>query len=199
MRRLLLPLVAAMLITCASAQDTDKPVKTIRDVKIGMPRESVLTGLSDRYNLQKSNVRTGLPEFEQWYAVANMPKEDESGKITFQDGKAFVVDFSLYPPMTGEAVRFAQRLFTLLYSRADPPSSPNILESKFYNSRYATVPIELRDDRGDKLETLHIGFTIGQQLFDIEISKLDGLPDSVEIHQSLVSAEMLDIQNKPRK
>jgi hypothetical protein len=115
----------------APAQDApEKAVRTIRDVQIGMSRDHVLAGLGDQYKCTR--IDTGRIEGDQYWMV--WPKDDpksqperESGAIRFWEGKASSIEIDLYPSMTGEAARFAERLFWLLYKRADPPASPNKL------------------------------------------------------------------------
>ena len=142
----------ALMAGSAFAQDApaqnapEKAVKTIRDVQIGMSRDHVLSGLSDLYECDRidTNPAYQIEGFSYWGVY---PKYDpkvltkpESGTVVFQDGKVRHVNIGLYPAMTGEAPRFAERFFRLLYDRADPPASPSKLE-KAYNARYATLPL----------------------------------------------------------
>jgi hypothetical protein len=184
MRALLVPLIVALFVATTAAQDARPPVKSIRDVKIGMSREYVLAGLSERYTLTK------FEDVEGAYLVRakDHPDDGESATILFSQGRAHLVTIHLYPEVTGEAVRFAQRLFFLLYNGADPPSSPDNLD-KAANRRYITVPIELQDIRTDKLEHLDIGLVVGQRHFSIHLTKLEGYPDSVELREYVQESE----------
>ena len=115
----------------APAQNApEKAVRDIRDVQIGMSRDHVLAGLGDKYDLTRIDTAK-IAEEETWMV---WPKDDpkratrpEDGAIRFWEGKVLSVDISLYPSMSGEGSLFAERLFWLLYNRADLPAPPTTL------------------------------------------------------------------------
>jgi hypothetical protein len=182
----------ALIAGRAFAQDApaqnapEKAVRDIRDVEPGMSRDHVLSGLSDQYDCTKMD--THEEGYEWWYVQPKYdPKssvERESGRIWFSQGKVDNVSIDLYPSMTGEAPRFAGRLFRLLYDRADPPASPNKVQ-KLVNVRYATLPVELHNEQLDELEQLTLIFTVGGQRFSIIVWKQQGKPDFVDIVQDI--------------
>jgi hypothetical protein len=186
MRTLLLSVLAVILAASANAQDAAKAVRTIRDVTVGMSRETVLSGLSERFTLTQID-KQALDNFEVWYVLGKSSDDDETAKIAFEKEKVFGVSISLYTPMTGEAVRFAERLFRLLYDSADPPSSPGTLD-KVSNRRHVLVPVELQDIRGDKMEDIDIEFKIGKQQFSVHVTKLEGYASRVEFKQNILDA-----------
>jgi predicted 3-demethylubiquinone-9 3-methyltransferase (glyoxalase superfamily) len=77
-------------------------------------------------------------------------------------------------------------LFWLLYHKAEPPASPDYVQ-KLFDSRYATLPVELRDVHHDEDEVLSIRFTLGGQEFSIMVQKQQGKPDRVDVVQSIVA------------
>jgi len=181
MRKLrLLRTLAVVLASAlaANAQDTAKPVKTVRDIEVGMERDKVLAGLSEGYALTKVDSR--IEHSEVWVAKGKNPADSEVARLVFWEGKVDLVTIDLYPAQTGEAVRLAQRLFLMLYNRAEPPTSPSPVD-KLANRRSLVVPIELQDVRGDQIEDMSIILAIGQRHFSIHITKSEGYPDRVEL------------------
>jgi hypothetical protein len=112
----------------------EKAVRDIRDVQIGMSHDHVLAGLGDKYDLERIDdpksqaAQDGVEFWMVWPKDdPKNPLERESGAIRFWQGKATNIEIDLYPSMSGESARFAERLFWLIYNRADPPASPNRL------------------------------------------------------------------------
>jgi hypothetical protein len=176
----------------APAQNApETPVRDIRDIRPGMSRDHVLAGLGDKYDLS----RIGDPDIDYWEV---RPKDDpkglpdrESGTIVFSQGKVFGVNINPFRSMTGGGALFAERLFWLLYRRADPLSSPDSVQDKLYklnNGREATLPFQLEDRHDEKSELLTIHFTLSGQNFSITILKLPGKPDNVEVEQNICCA-----------
>jgi len=171
----------------------EKAVRTIRDVQPGMSRDHVLSGLSELYEWSRIDADPAYQTEGAGY-WGLYPKYDpkrltklESGTISFWEGKVRYVTIDLYPSMTGEAPRFAARLFRLLYDRADPPTSPTKLQ-KLVNVRYATLPVELHNERFDEVEELTVFFTVGGQDFRIRVKRRQGEPDRVDIEQQISGA-----------
>jgi hypothetical protein len=168
----------------------EKAVKDIRDVQIGMSRDHVVSGLSGRYKCSK----VGEPArgAEIWSVS---PKDDpkrvgelESASILFVDGKARTVGISLHPTMTGEAAQFADRLFWLIYNKADLPINARERSDTLLNKRYATLPVELQDTHDEKSQNLFIIFNLGGQTYSIGVRKRRGLPDEVNLMQHFPGA-----------
>jgi hypothetical protein len=181
--RLLRPLLVLLVLAIvAAAQDAPKQITTIRDVEVGMERDRVLAGLSGNYTLTKQDLH--IDNSEVWVAKGKNPADLETARLVFWEGKVDLVTIDLYPAATGEAFRLAQRLFLMLYDRAEPPPSPNRID-KLANRRSIVVPIELQDIRSDQSEDLNIGLTLDKRHFSIHITKSEGSPDKVELVESI--------------
>jgi len=153
-----------------------------------MSRDHVLAGLGDKYDLTRiDDPKSDLAQYGGEYWMI-WPKSDaksqvdrESGAVRFFQGKASSIEIETYSSITDESARFAEHLFWLLYSRADPSARPDkdaALDS-FYkdaNARWITVPMQLRDSHGDKHEELEMLFALGGQHFSISIGKRPGQP-----------------------
>ena len=95
--------------------------------------------------------------------------------------------------MHGEAVKFAEHLFFLLRDRAGlSPFAEKVLKDKetlprvaatFANSRHLDLPVDLHYSRSDKLEKMEFDLTIGKEHFVIEVLKVEGFPDTVDIQK----------------
>ena len=188
-------LYLALAAGWAHAQDAPaqnapgKAVRDIRDVQIGMSRDHVLAGLSDQYECSRV-VASEAEGFEAWSVSPKYDPERsvqrEPASIMFLQGKTASIDILMYPSMTGESARFAERLFWLLYHKADPPGSPDYAQ-RLFDSRYVTLPVELRDVHHDEDEVLSIRFTLGGQEFSIMVQKQHGKPDRVDVVQRIVA------------
>jgi len=196
----------ALLAGKAFAQDApvqsarEKAVRDIRDIQVGMSRDHVLAGLGDKYDLTRiDDPKSDLAQHGGEYWMI-WPKSDaksqvdrESGAVRFFQGKASSIEIETYSSITDESARFAEHLFWLLYSRADPSARPDkdaALDS-FYkdaNARWITVPMQLRDSHGDKHEELEMLFALGGQHFWISIGKRPGQPDHVRVQQIICCA-----------
>jgi hypothetical protein len=97
--------------------------------------------------------------------VPNRSAPPRSWIVSFiNQGKTLFLTISLYPGMTGDAVRLAERLYRLLEVEAEIPPAQTAAD-KIFHRRYALLPIDLQDFRGDKGEDMDIGFTIGGSNF----------------------------------
>jgi hypothetical protein len=134
--------------------------------------------LSENYTLTKLD--SHIDKSEVWIAKGNSQADTEAARLVFWEGKIDLVTIDLYPAQTGEAVRLAQRLFLMLYNRAEPPTSPTPVD-KLANRRSIVVPIELQDVRGDQIEDMNIVLAIDKRHFSIHITKSEGYPDKVEL------------------
>jgi hypothetical protein len=177
-----------------------KAVRDLRDVQLDMPRDRVLAGLGETYDLTRiDDPKSDSAQAGDEYWMVS-PKDDpkrrmerESGAIRFWQGKATSIEIDLYPPMNGESALFAERLFWLIYNRADSSTSPSkdAALDKLYkevNARWATIPVQLQDRHDDKHEELKLFLTLGGQDFSISISKRPGHADSVSVEQNMCCA-----------
>lgn len=174
MRALSVLLGLLTLASAGSAQDV--PLRTLRDVKIGMARETVLAALSKSYDVTRMD-QGDLSEVE---LVALSPKpnlrmQTESvdefilrlpgGTIVFADRKVVSVETTLGPSLTSDdGVRFARQLFFQLYNLAEASSSSDPLvqrSEKVHLQREIVVPItlsQLHQATGDSYElSFHVG------------------------------------------
>jgi hypothetical protein len=178
--------LGTVLVVSAVAQERASTVRTIRDVKVGMPRNVVVTGLAKNYEVRKI-----LDDDLMVYGKDS--DTFEMARIGFVQNRVFSVTTTLYPAMKGEAVRFAEHLFFFLRDTATlTPVAQKILQEpnvrqavveQVTNSKHLDLPVDLRYRRNDKLETMEIDFKVGEEHLVIEVSKLEGFPDSIEIQK----------------
>ena len=198
MRTIALPLVAAVLIVSAAAQDVDKPVNTIRDVEVGMPREKVLAGLGNRYKLTEvkeiPKVRKGAEGWKVEEKDSEYRGDSEYAWIVFFKDKTEVINIYLHSG-TGESARLAQQLYRLLYQRAEPIPVDDTEGGKLINkitgirsARDIQVQMRLSERYYDGGESFSIAFSIGEEHFNIEILKPDNTPAQVALKQVIVDA-----------
>lgn len=184
-----LPVLVMAFLAIGRAQDAPQTVKTIEDVKVGMARNLVLSGLAKKYDLRK----TDTPEW--WFVFGKDPDKFERAEIWFDiNDKVSDVYVYMYPPMTGEAVKLMERLFLLLNDRAKiDPSAQKILQdpalgssrwaSEIANLKHLNLPIDLYYVRHDKLKSMKIDFTIEKEHFHIEVRKVESFPETVEVQR----------------
>ena len=183
---------AAFIMSSVAQDGGPKTVKAIQDVKVGMQRSVVLSGLGQNYQLVKIN--KDEPDANGiWFAYGLHPEKFEKAEIDFIQDKVFSVTTTLYPPMNGEAIRFTEHLFFLLRDRAGlspfaqkvlkDPNAPPSVAAAFANSKHLDLPVDLFYSRSDKVEKMTIDFKAGEDHFMIEIDKVEGFPDTVEIQK----------------
>jgi hypothetical protein len=123
------PLLAAGL-TPARSQDAqskspvdqtnEPPVKSLSDVRRGVSRAQVLTGLAADYTLTKWPDID--PNLEVWSVVAKV-RPFESAQVNFVGGKTYSVKASLLTTESPDVVKFVDTLQSALYNSATPPTS----------------------------------------------------------------------------
>jgi len=180
-----------------AAQDGPQSVKTIEDVKVGMPRSLVLSGLAKKYELRKED------ESNYWLVSAKDADKFERAEIWFVEDKVWGVYVYMYPPMTGEAVKLMERLFFLLNDRAKiAPSNLKILQdpslgssvaSAIANRKHLDLSVDLFYHHYDSGEKMEIDLSVEKEHFAIVTWKSEGFPSDVEVEKIMeIFAERQD-------
>jgi len=159
------PLLLALLAICcvvplsSSPQEggarqpksRDANPETLAAVRPGMPRDAVVSGLSERYNLNKaSTAKEESRGIETWFAMEKAGRG--AGVVSFSKGSVSNVMEMLSQSDSVEAVNFVQDLFAYIKPEMKPNGADNGASSK----RSATVVIELEETHfrkgGDSLD-----------------------------------------------
>jgi len=171
-----------------AAPDTQNVIKNavrdIRDVQPGMSLDHVISGLINQYDCIKMETHVdGVARYSIWPKLdATKSGQHQAASIVFSQGKVVNVSIDVYPSTGGDAAKFAELLFWLLYNGANPmPSSGRV--DKLGNPRSITLSIELRDLHDAEGEDSDVMFTVDGKNYGIRISKQDGHPDTVQITQ----------------
>ncbi len=112
--------------------------ETLAAVRPGMPRDTVVAGLSERYNLNKaSSAKEESKGIETWFVMEKAGRG--GGVVSFSKGGVSNVMEMLSQSDSAEAVNFVQDLFAYIKPEMKPNGADNGVSSK----RSATVVIEL--------------------------------------------------------
>jgi len=104
------------------AQANEPPVRSLSDVKPGVSRAAVLTGLASDYTLTKEVMPKDFPgELELWQVVGKMPPY-VTAEVSFVQGKAFSIRSDLLISTSPDVVKFVDTLQSALYDSTNPPS-----------------------------------------------------------------------------
>lgn len=175
--RLGLVVVLAWLSVSAGRPQEQREIRTVLDVRKGMPRDKVLDALREKYTLvppRNSN------QLDVW--TLRPSGSFRGGTVAFLDDKVVAVEILRIPAARSESARFAEEFFRLLYDQATPRGNPSDLE-KALNLRDSTAEIEFHDWHLAGKERLEMVIATNGTQFNLTISKSEGLPPVVDVTQ----------------
>lgn len=198
MRVLSVLLGLALFVAAGNAQDA--PLKTLRDVRSGMDRETVLTALSNSYSVTAPG--SGKLAFSDLQPRADAQRQGESldqflervpsGQITFWEGKVGVVVVHLQPILkSADDIRFAKQLFFGLFNEAEPvnvSSDPDVqrkVEQSAGQIRQIVAPIKLLQIHNPTVDLYQLDIEVNGHHFALAISSAPGREASVALSEQV--------------
>jgi hypothetical protein len=149
------------------AQVTINTPSTLAQVRVGMPKETVLVGLAERYNLREL---PGPHEHgrEEWIAMGK--SNNEAGGLSFSNGSVREVDEYLTESASPEIMSFVRDLFAYLKPEAKLVGDNSVASS----ARRATALLELEEKdyrkNGEFVEMKSISLRFADKTLEIVIS-----------------------------
>lgn len=172
------PSVPAMNSPRSGVPPDTTPSPDISWVRVGMPQQTVLSGLAGQFKLTKEGLDDVSGSKLEVWSVEDLRPSQEFWEIAFIDGKVGSIITHSAPLLQGEALTLAQRLFADLYPRGNADAE-NDQVAKFLGKRWLTVKVEMwqmTSEKGNQ-ETMRFHFQNGRQ-FEIEITvPVSGSPD----------------------
>ncbi|MFZ3211337.1 MAG: hypothetical protein WA188_07460 [Terriglobales bacterium] len=150
---------------------------SLSEVRVGMPEDFVLAGLSEKYNLSKEKTSEDVARLTHFVHVSAKNADDDfGGMIIFTDGKVQSVKQRVTPYYSGEAISVAKDLWGELVFHTTPAvprdEASKIAYQYLWTEREGTAHITLRQWTTPDDRTIMIIFDDGAQL-NIEVSRSD--------------------------
>jgi hypothetical protein len=161
------PNVAAQASPAAPVAQV-KP-RSLSEVRSGMSEDSVLAGLSERYNITREKNAS-------FVADVSAKSGDEDGTIIFKDGKVLAAGQRVTPYYRGDAVTVSKDLLRELIYHTTPATpktdTDKITQQYVWNQREGTAHVILRQWTAADRQTILLLFEDGTNL-NIEIFRPD--------------------------
>ena len=148
----------------ASQVDRNHP-RALVDVSPGMPRDSVIAGLSERYHLLRLSSAPDSTD-EQWM-VMDQAGTGAVGNVSFYQGRVRSVEEWLSESENNETLNFVRNLFLLLKPYSEPSAGRNDAASSTRTIR-AVIELDEKHSRtGGAVDVYQIDVRSGGEVLEI--------------------------------
>ena len=105
-----------------TAQANEPTVKSLYDIRPGVSRTAIMTGLASDYTFTKTEIGDGVGAVEYWLVASKTPPL-RSADVTFRGGRVTDIMFHLMTSESPDVAKFVDILQSALYDVANPPDS----------------------------------------------------------------------------
>jgi hypothetical protein len=173
-----------------------KPIESLRDLELGMPRDHVLAGLSGHYKIKEefpSPPDDPSKGFDAWVVFSG---DAYAGELLFNDGKLKAAAISLYTTGEGGERELVDKLFETFFDNSGRSTIKEEPRGSMTRNRSAVISLESMEQSGAdnfKVKTLKFlmlpqaGDSItGRRLFILSVTtQMDG-SRTVNLNESII-------------